>query len=914
MAKILNIIQILTLGGAARALIATAKYSRIRGGFEHSVLSLLPPEPRAVALARESGIRVIAAPNKADLQAELAAADIVQLHWWNVPENTDFLNGALPPMRLMNYYHVCGDQLPHIITPLVLGMADFNVACNPYTYLDNPAFRDMDPEMKARSTGMVYGAADFARMAGFRPKPHEGFNIGYVGTIDFIKMHPDYIKMSAAIRIPEAKFIVCGDGSLDVLRHQAKELGVAERFEIRGYIEDVRGAIGEFDVYGYPLCEETYAGSELNLQEVMFAGLAPVVFPYGGVKRLVVNDFTGIIVNSASEYCQAIEYLYHHPAERRRLGANARAYSEQIFGAENAAAKINALYTKMLERPKRNRERFLASLPVEEGSLVLIKTLGETGEAFRASRAVPTLEDAWRADVEIQTGTRLLFISGIGAYRGRYPNDPYLRFWAGLFFSNQGSHAEAAMEFLEALKYGFPHWRIHWRLYLAAKEIGHADLMKNALAMLEKSQPDYKIQIERITRPPREISPVISPKKSPLAPVIASGPSSSLTLSPEKEISEQAEKLFLTGMKQEAETLLENALVRMPGSAKIMNDLGAVLHARGDKTRARKLFLEAIRTDERNVEAALNLGDSLVEAGLKDDALGLYYRYLDFTPDDKDLLLAAGHLEEEMADRRHRTGTVRDLNYRPGPYRVSALVSTYNSADFIRECLEDLEGQTIARDLEIIVVDAASPGKEDQIVEEFQRQFTNIRYIRTSERIGIYPAWNLAIRVSSGQFMTPMSTNDRLAPDAYEKLIKTLEENPKAALAYGDTYLTSIPHEVFGRHTPASVYGGAFQWPAYSYEDLLVSCRVGPHPMWKKSIHSEIGYFDGRYAAIGDQDFWLRLAINHPLIHFPVFTGLAWITKDSLSGQGSSMEEILDIHTKHTAAYLERVRQHILRT
>ena len=41
-------------------------------------------------------------------------------------------------------------------------------------------------------------------------------------------------------------------------------------------------------------------------------------------------------------------------------------------------------------------------------------------------------------------------------------------------------------------------------------------------------------------------------------------------------------------------------------------------------------------------------------------------------------------------------------------YLVSAIVSTYNSEKFIRGCLEDLENQTIADKLEIIVVNSGS--------------------------------------------------------------------------------------------------------------------------------------------------------------------------------------------------------------
>jgi len=948
MAKILHVIQILTLGGGARALLCTAKCSARQGDFGHTVVSILPPDAKAVQLARESGLRVVAAPGPAELAAEIEAADIVQMHWWNVPEMTDFIRARHPAMRLIGFYHVAGDSLPHIVTPKLIDYVDMSVPCNPYTYYDNPSFRDMEPAKKLSSVALVYGAADLDRLEGFRFKPHWGFNIGYIGTIDFIKMHPDYVRMSSVIRIPDAKFIVCGDGSLDVLRRQAAEAGAADRFEFRGYVDDVRGAISEFDLYGYPLCEETYAGSELNLQEIMFAGLAPVVFPYGGVKRLVVNDFTGLIVHSQQEYAQAVEYLYHHPAERRRLGRNAKAYAEQIFGAENAARKINAVYNRLLERPKRTREWSAdvgpdpvsgAYAPVT-GAEVFLDTLGEkAGADYYASRSGVDLGSLLQADARIAASTRVAFISGVLAYRGKYPEDPWLRYWAGLGFSKLGSHAEAALEFAEALKSGMPHWRARWRLAQAAEAVGRADLAGTVYAQLESQHPGYRKEIEaaqggRASDPgaPAKASPSDIPSlaepgmsagnPSPTAtPSVVGGPSSGTpTLSVEYdwtpggasgdiEIFKRAECAFLENRGDEAASLLKAFLAGHPDHPRALNDLGVIRYAQGREEEAMVCMAKALKADPGYDDALANLTQALMRAGRHEEALETGYASLEQRPDDNVIAPIVAAIEEDRADKLLARSLVRDLGYRKRPFRITALVSTYKSEGFMRECLDDLEGQTVAEELEIIVVDADSPEGESAIVESYQRRFDNIRYIRTPERIGIYPAWNLAIRAASGTFLTPMSTNDRLAPDAYERLMRVLDANPAVALAYGDSHLTRAPHQTFAKFVPVPQEEASFRWPEYDYDDLVVNCRVGPHPVWRASLHAEIGYFDGRYKAIADQDFWLRIAVRHPLMHLPAYTGLAWLTQDSLSGQSSAFHEIMRIHNLHASAYLARARR-----
>ncbi|MDY6953410.1 MAG: glycosyltransferase, partial [Thermodesulfobacteriota bacterium] len=141
-----------------------------------------------------------------------------------------------------------------------------------------------------------------------------------------------------------------------------------------------------------------------------------------------------------------------------------------------------------------------------------------------------------------------------------------------------------------------------------------------------------------------------------------------------------------------------------------------------------------------------------------------------------------------------------------------------------------------------------------------------------------------------------VSTNDHLRKDACEVLARALDANPDAMLVYGDTYLTETPHETFDRNT----HYGAYCWPPYSFEALLHNCMVGPHPMWRTSVHEEIGHFDDRYVTVADQEFWLRMGERHNLLHIPEFTGLQWITPDAISRKGALPSlEIAHIHGRY---------------
>ena len=537
MIQVLHIIQHLSRGGAARSLMATAKYSSKLSNIRHTVVSLLPAEPEAIDIAQRSGMTIFNAPERSRLQTAIEKSDLVQIHFWNNPEIYELLHSNLPAMRLLAWFHVAGDFPPQIVTKQVIDLVDFALASSPYTQ-DIPVFQGLSSEVKAKKTGMVYDSTDFDRLANFQMSPHPTFNVGYIGMVDFVKMHPRYVPMSAQINIPNVRFLVWGSGGAwNHLRQQAHQLGVAERFELRGYVEDIRSAIEVFDVFGYPLCENNYSTAELVLQEVMYAGIPPVIFAHGGAQRTVIHQQTGLIVNSEKEYKEAIEYLYHHPEERSRLGRNAREYAQQHFGAENAAKQLNIIYEKLMQQPKRRR---IWGVPVGEKLLhqavtlqdlignapsaaeLFVESLGDRASHFSVSLHSQNIQELFDADRQIAMSPPIMCNPGGGGvlnYRSHYPNDGKLRLWSGLIAREKQQYPQAISEFKGAIELGCNHWRVSWYLANAYEKVGSFELAQKSLQTVLQTVPNFteaKLMLARLSsQVERPIKPSTStPSKS----------------------------------------------------------------------------------------------------------------------------------------------------------------------------------------------------------------------------------------------------------------------------------------------------------------------------------------------------------------------------------------------------------------
>ena len=508
--QILHIIQAFSGGGAMRAALAAAKYSsELEPRYRHAILTLSPgiASPEGDLLCKEYGVTPVIPRSPADIPLAIEGADIVQPNWWNCPEMDALFRSDVPSCRLLGWLHVGGHTPPQIITEQLVKYLDFTVACSPYTY-EAPAIQALSSDERSARTGMAYGAADFARVEGIAPTPHEGFNVGYIGTVHFLKMHPDYIEINAPLSIPNLKVVICGGGGAeDELKRQAAAHGMAERFEIRGYVEDIRAEISRFDVYGYLLCEDTYAAAEVNLQEVMYAGIPPVVFPYGGIRHLVRHNETGLVVHSPEDYRRAIEFLYNNPAERKRIGDNAARYAREVFGARNAARILNSYYDRLLDEPKRTREwgydsrkeRALQpplphSAATASGAERFIESMGSTTDAcydFLLSMLSEDLGEVLEAEIRIRNKSELMKSGGVLPYRRAYQTDPHLNLWSGLMLASEGKFPDALTCLTNALNLGLGHWRVVWYLAETASRAGERIIAANALQKVLELNPGY---------------------------------------------------------------------------------------------------------------------------------------------------------------------------------------------------------------------------------------------------------------------------------------------------------------------------------------------------------------------------------------------------------------------------------------
>jgi glycosyltransferase involved in cell wall biosynthesis len=494
MREILHVISQLSRGGASRSLVAIAAQAARLTGDRHRVVSLLEPGAGALALAERAGLAVLSQPDADTVDRAVAKAAIVQLHFWNTPELYALVRRPLPPMRTLLWSDVFGDTPPHVLTDTLVGWADAVVAtCAGSSQL--PVLSRAGDQDGWR-TSMVLNTPDFERLAHVAPRAHAGFNVGYIGTVDFVKMHPDFVAMSAAVDVPGARFVVCGGGGgFRELVRQAQALGAADRFDFRGYLEDLAPVLEVLDVFGYPIADYSYGTADLALQEAMYAGVPPVVFAPDGVHPLVDDDVNGLVARSGAQYSRAIERLAREPETRGRLGAAAAERARTEFGAATSARRLVGVYDRLMRSAKRLHR--WPNLPAT-GAARFVESLGGSAPEFAASLASERDEAAMGAaidaDARIAAARPPMVDAGGGGilrYRRAEPDDGHVRLWSGLVLMRAGRFALAAAEFTAARARGLEEWRVGWYLAQAALGAGSAELARTELESVVRRAPAF---------------------------------------------------------------------------------------------------------------------------------------------------------------------------------------------------------------------------------------------------------------------------------------------------------------------------------------------------------------------------------------------------------------------------------------
>lgn len=180
--------------------------------------------------------------------------------------------------------------------------------------------------------------------------------------------------------------------------------------------------------------------------------------------------------------------------------------------------------------------------------------------------------------------------------------------------------------------------------------------------------------------------------------------------------------------------------------------------------------------------------------------------------------------------------------------RISVIIPCFNHAQYIVEAMESVFNQTF-NDFECIIIDDGSTDNTEEVVLNWIKIDERFKYFY-QENSGLSNARNKGISKSSGYYILPLDSDDKISDNYLEKCFKVLESQFGVKIAYGEGYL-------FGETNR--------KWniDKYNFEDILYKNMIYCTGLFRKEDWKKVGGYDENLReGLEDWEFWINILKN----------------------------------------------------
>lgn len=183
---------------------------------------------------------------------------------------------------------------------------------------------------------------------------------------------------------------------------------------------------------------------------------------------------------------------------------------------------------------------------------------------------------------------------------------------------------------------------------------------------------------------------------------------------------------------------------------------------------------------------------------------------------------------------------------------ISIITPVYNGKRFIESCIKGVIAQDCL-DMEHIIVDGGSTDQTVEIIKQYAKQYSHIRWISEQDN-GQSDAMNKGIAMARGNILSFLNIDDFYEPNVLNRVLEIFKTLPEPSLLVGNCNVWNDEGKLMKLNKPRKL----------KITDLLMGANINPHPInpsayfYHTSLHQEIGFYDASEHYALDLDFLLR--------------------------------------------------------
>tara|TARA_B100001250_G_C19758876_1_gene771474 strand:- start:67 stop:990 length:924 start_codon:yes stop_codon:yes gene_type:complete len=181
---------------------------------------------------------------------------------------------------------------------------------------------------------------------------------------------------------------------------------------------------------------------------------------------------------------------------------------------------------------------------------------------------------------------------------------------------------------------------------------------------------------------------------------------------------------------------------------------------------------------------------------------------------------------------------------------VSVIINCKNSEKYINECINSVLTQTYSN-YEIVLINNFSTDRTKEIILSYSDN--RIQYFETKSPLNLGAARNIGLKISKGEYIAFLDSDDTWYPNKLELILKKFTEN--VGLVYSDVKYFNNKNS-FNLYDIRNLYkGNCFKELLDDYNLCMSSCVIS-----KKAILNQKILFDEELKVCEDLDFFLKIA------------------------------------------------------
>lgn len=187
--------------------------------------------------------------------------------------------------------------------------------------------------------------------------------------------------------------------------------------------------------------------------------------------------------------------------------------------------------------------------------------------------------------------------------------------------------------------------------------------------------------------------------------------------------------------------------------------------------------------------------------------------------------------------------------------KVSIVLPTYNGMEYIRESIDSILMQTFS-DWELIIVNDCSSDKTPDIIAEYVKNDSRIRFINNKLNQKLPKSLNIGFAEAEGQYLTWTSDDNIFKSTAIMEMVNYLDDNSDEMMVCTKMDIVSADRSFIRFNVP------------YSDEFMYYGDCVGGCFLYRKEILTEIGEYNPDFFLVEDYEYWLRILFTYKHIGY----------------------------------------------